>query len=153
MSGDLALFNRQRTRAINLRLLRRVIRKILDEGNYDLAVHIVNAEMMARLNRIHLRHAGSTDVITLDYREGGGWLMGEIFVCVDEAVAQSAVYRTTWQQELARYVVHGVLHLRGYDDRRARARARMKRREDLLVAELARRFDLSKLGAKTRLAR
>ena len=43
---------------------------------------------------------------------------GKSFVCLDEAVRQARRFHTTWQSELVRYVVHGVLHLLGYDDQR-----------------------------------
>jgi len=75
-------------------------------------------------------------------------LHGEIFICIGDALAQARRFRTTWQSELVRYLVHGVLHLRGYDDRQPNRRRAMKREEDRLVRELARLFPLSKLARK-----
>ena len=72
-------------------------------------------------------------------------LHGEIFVCLDEAVSQARRFHTTWQSELVRYVVHGVLHLLGYDDAASRARRKMKAAEDTLVRQLARQFDFHSL--------
>jgi len=66
-------------------------------------------------------------------------------VCADEAGIQARRFRTSWQSELVRYLVHGVLHLKGYDDQRSVSRRKMKREEDRLVKELGKRFDLSKL--------
>ncbi len=155
MTGDLVVFNRQRTRVVNLRLLRRLIKdllaKLIPTEDYELTVHIVSAKEMAEVNRTYLDHAGSTDVITLDYGEPLCPMTGEIFVCVDEALIQAARFRTSWQLELARYIVHGILHLKGYDDRRAAARRKMKLKENALVRTLARRFDLRKVGRKPRL--
>jgi rRNA maturation RNase YbeY len=74
-------------------------------------------------------------------------LHGEIFVCLDEAVSQARRFHTTWQSELVRYVVHGVLHLLGYDDAASRARRRMKEAEDNLVGQLASQFDVRSLCA------
>jgi rRNA maturation RNase YbeY len=73
-------------------------------------------------------------------------LHGEIFVCLDEAVAQACRFRATWQSELVRYVVHGVLHLLGHDDLAAPARHRMKSAEDALLRRLAQRFDFRQLS-------
>lgn len=73
-------------------------------------------------------------------------LHGEIFVCLDEAVSQAHRFHTNWQSELVRYIVHGVLHLLGYDDLNNRARRRMKAAEDNLVGQLARQFDFHGLG-------
>jgi rRNA maturation RNase YbeY len=74
-----------------------------------------------------------------------GQLHGEIFVCLDEAVSQARLFRTTWQSELVRYVVHGVLHLLGYDDTASRSRQKMKEAEDALVRQLARQFEMHRL--------
>jgi probable rRNA maturation factor len=62
---------------------------------------------------------------------------GELFICVDEAIRQAKRFRTTWQSELMRYIVHGVLHLLGHDDHRAADRLKMKREENRLVRKLA----------------
>ncbi|HYA79070.1 MAG TPA: rRNA maturation RNase YbeY, partial [Candidatus Nitrosopolaris sp.] len=72
-------------------------------------------------------------------------LHGEIFICVDEAVRQARQYGTSWQSEIVRYLVHGVLHLLGFDDVRAGTRRKMKREENRRLRELSRRFALSKL--------
>ena len=129
--------NRQKTRRLNLSLARELVAQLLEEWASaggkrgareelrpagELGIYFVNAAEMAQLNGQFLGHAGSTDVITFDYQEGaeGEECRGEIFVCVDEAVAGAPRFRGTWQKELARYVIHGILHLRGYDDGRRR---------------------------------
>jgi len=173
--SELILRNRQRARPVNLPLLRRVARLLLTElfalENYELSVHLVAALDMARLNRKFLNHRGSTDVLTFDYSDKVGQapclsskmsvkpqdrqdacppLRGEVFICLDDAIAQARQFRTTWQSELVRYLVHGALHLRGYDDLRPDLRRAMKREEDRLVRELTRLFPLSKLARKPR---
>ena len=158
---SLALFNRQRTRPVDLRLLRQIVRHLLDERlrleDFDITLHLVNAEEMTRLNKTILGHEGSTDVITLDYlgnsRGAPAPLAGEIFVCVDEALIQGRKFRVKWQEELVRYIIHGVLHLQGYDDTRPIARRRMKREEAKRLAELGRDFGLSKLRRKLKVPR
>jgi rRNA maturation RNase YbeY len=83
-------------------------------------------------------------------REARPALHGEIFICLRAAVDHAPRFRTTWQSELVRYLVHGVLHLRGHDDLDAASRRRMKREEDRLLRELARRFRLSHLARRPR---
>jgi probable rRNA maturation factor len=154
MSGDVRVFSRQRGRAVDTRLLRRMARSLLEESmgleEFDLAMRLVGARAMAELNQLHLNHEGPTDVITLDYAASGpaGGLAGEIIVCVDVAVEQARRFRVTWQAELARYVIHGILHLQGHDDQNAAGRRRMKREEGRLLKELGGRFRLSKLARK-----
>jgi probable rRNA maturation factor len=158
MSRELSLRNRQRARAIDLRLLRDLIQDLLAEietdDDSDLTVHLLDARAMTRLNAAHMRHQGSTDVITLDYSDAGPSkpLVGEIFVCVDEALTQARRFRTNWRAELVRYIIHGLLHLRGHDDLRPAARRRMKREEARLLKKIARRFCLSNLERKSTLA-
>ena len=170
----LTLRSRQHLRRVDVRLLREIVRALLQvmwpDGSFDLAIYLVSAPEVTRLNETFLRHKGSTDVITFDYAEEVGQasrlsnvsarerpaedrrdacptlLHGEIFICLDEAVLQARRFHATWQSEVVRYAVHGVLHLLGYDDRDARARRRMKKAEDALVGHLARRFDFKRLG-------
>ena len=156
----LALRTQQRVRRVELRLLRRITTALLQEtwpgGGLDLAIHLVAAPEMTRLNETFLRHKGSTDVVTFDYAEPAGrekrascpaLLHGEVFVCLDEAVTQARRFRVTWQSELVRYVVHGVLHLLGYDDLNPRARRRMKAAENRLMRRLDRQFAIPDLGS------
>jgi probable rRNA maturation factor len=173
LSGVLVIKNRQHATRLNTQLLRKITKTVLTDSlsleGYELAIRIVRAPEMARVNETFLQHQGSTDVITFDYtdyepeapdRQGKPKLpagrrkhvQGEIFICIDDAVAQAREFRTTWQSELTRYVIHGVLHLLGYDDIDAADRRKMKREENRLVKEVARLFPLSKLGGKPRLA-
>ena len=57
---------------------------------------------------------------------------------MDDAVAQATEFKTTWQSEVVRYVVHGVLHLLGHDDLQPDLRRKMKREENRLVRRLER---------------
>lgn len=78
-------------------------------------------------------------------------LHGEIFVSVDEAILQMRKLGVNWQSEIVRYIVHGVLHLLGFDDARAAVRRKMKREENRLLRELSRRFSLAQLARSTKL--
>jgi probable rRNA maturation factor len=163
MSGEFSVQNRQRTFAIDLRLLRRITNTVLTEllavEQFELGIHLVATPEMTQLNETFLGHSGSTDVITFNYSDPAtchpppaSTLHGEIFISIDEAVAQSRSFRSTWQSELVRYLVHGLLHLLGHDDAQPAARRKMKREEQRLLCELARRFPLSKLSRKTKVA-
>jgi rRNA maturation RNase YbeY len=154
----LQISNRQKVRAFDRRFLQRIGRALLEEllkrTQYELGVHLVGSEEMSNLNGMFLRHRGPTDVITFNHGPGPGAkpLHGEIFICVDEALVQARRFGVSWQAETARYLVHGLLHLDGCDDARPRLRRAMKRRENKLLKELSRRFDLGKLGLDDRSA-
>ena len=148
--------NRQTRHRVQVRLLRRItmtlVSELLQKKRFELGIYLVSETEITRLNEAYDRHKGSTDVIAFDYCGADGHLplAGEIFVCVDEARIQARRFHTTWQSEVIRYVIHGVLHLSGYDDKRAADRRRMKETEDRLVTELERRFRFSQLREQTR---
>lgn len=156
--NHLVLNDRQRTRTVDKHALRAVALDLLAQlpgvRSHELAVHLVDDEEVTLLNETFLQHEGSTDVITFDHSEGPftGHLHGEIFICVDEAARNARAFRTTWQSELARYLVHGCLHLLGHDDKSPVPRRRMKREENRLVRRLAGRFPFSRLRRSPRTA-
>ena len=78
-------------------------------------------------------------------------LHGELFVCVDDAVTQAKEFKTMWQSEVVRYVVHGILHLLGHDDLKPDLRRKMKREENRLVRRLENRFSLAQLSRAVKL--
>jgi probable rRNA maturation factor len=167
--------NRQHLCTVDVSLLRKITRCLLKEyfavNEFELGIHLVEAAEMTEVNEHFLRHAGSTDVITFDYgelpesqasshipssalrapsprRTGGrkaSRVSGEMYICVTEAQIQARCYRVDLASEILRYVIHGMLHLRGYDDKTAKLRRPMKREEDRLLAEISRRFSLKQL--------
>jgi probable rRNA maturation factor len=164
MSLELTIRNRQRSRRVNTRLLRQItvvlVTESLQLNAVELGITLVAAPEMARINWRFLQHEGSTDVITFDHTEtqisrrkssvAPEKISGELFICLDDAMEQARSFRTTWQAELVRYIVHGVLHLCGHDDHQVGARRRMKREENRLVRLLNARFTFSKLAIATR---
>ena len=152
----LTLANRQRTLKINGRYLREITTVLLTElaePEAELEINLVSPAQMAKVNQDFLQHEGPTDVITFDYRapSPGAALHGELFVCPAVAVTQAREFGTDWRSELVRYVIHGILHLQGYDDLEPVARRRMKRVEGRTLRAITRRFALSKLGAASKL--
>jgi rRNA maturation RNase YbeY len=147
-------FNRQHALALERTLLRRLARCLLEEllhhPDYELGVHFINAGEMAGLNETFLGHVGSTDIITFNYQENAATqkLFGEMFISVDDALIHARRFRVRWPWELTRYLVHGVLHLEGFDDTSPGPRRAMKRRENKLLKELSARFDLGKMDPR-----
>ena len=152
---NVAVTSHQHTRKINLRLLGKIAAALLtgmEIKTAEIGICLVAAPEMTRLNETFLKHKGTTDVITFDHSDpsyqtpdSSPNIHGEIFICVDEAVLQARKFGTTWQSEVVRYLVHGDLHLLGFDDSSADARLKMKREENRRLREMTRRFPLSKL--------
>jgi probable rRNA maturation factor len=157
---NIVIVNRQRTKKIEARLLKRIAEALIAElkiPEAKLGINLVAAPEMALLNETFLKHTGSTDVITFDYADGAHRvtrlaLHGELFVCVDEAVLQARTFKTKWQSEIIRYIVHGVLHLLGHDDHRIAARRKMKRAENRLLRLLARKFSLAQIAGRSKIS-
>ena len=149
--NELVVRDRRRLgRRICLPLLRRITGFLLENclglRESQLGIFLVAPKTMARLNAKFLRHEGPTDVITFDHREvPGSSLFGEIYLCPEVADAQAAQFRTSMEEEVVRYVVHGVLHLLGYDDLAPLPRRRMKREEARLLKILAAQHPLRDL--------
>jgi len=98
----------------------------------DLAV--VTGSQMAALNRRYLRRGGPTDVLSFDLSEDAAeGICAQIVVCGDIAARQAKPRGGSAQQELMLYVVHGLLHLMGYEDATAGGAARMHARQDELL--------------------
>jgi probable rRNA maturation factor len=128
-----------RTRVADL--ARRVLRA---EGVRDalLSVAFVSTPRMRALNRKHLERSGATDVIAFGFARVGakGPVVGDVYIAPDVARASARENGISVREELARLVVHGTLHVLGYDhpEDDTRTRSAMWRRQERLVARLTR---------------
>ncbi|MCE5328581.1 MAG: rRNA maturation RNase YbeY [Planctomycetaceae bacterium] len=104
-------------------------------------IAVVDARQIAALNRRYLRHAGPTDVISFDLGSPGGPVEAQIIVCADVAVREARRRGLAPTRELLLYVVHGLLHVMGYDDQTLEAAAVMAERQELLLQEFLHRGD------------
>jgi probable rRNA maturation factor len=137
--------------------MRELTRALLEEElglrSYELGISFASAKRIAEINHEFLQHEGSTDVITFDFRDGyksandeESDLSGEIYISVSDARQHAHEFKTRWEEEIVRYIVHGILHLRGYDDLSATKRKVMKRAEDRLLRRMKQRFDFRRLA-------
>jgi len=157
---NIVVASRQRKKKINTPLLTQIAGAVLAEMKIteaELGINLVGAREMALVNETFLKHTGSTDVITFDHLEAIAGsrkreLHGELFICVDDAIAQAKHFKTSWQSEIVRYLVHGVLHLLGHDDLRPPARRKMKRAENRRLRSLAGKFSLAQIGARSKIS-
>ena len=97
-------------------LLKRAVLKTVGQRRKVILAVLGPAEM-ARLNWRFLRHRGPTDVLAFPAGPGDppGFL-GEVAVCPAVARREARARGLDWREELARYAIHGCLHLMGYDD-------------------------------------
>ena len=101
--------------------LKAAARAVFDEAKVpgaELSIAIVDDESMQQLNRQYLAHDYPTDVLSflLEQNEESGRLEGQIIVSWEFASREAPRYGWTTDDELLLYVIHGCLHLVGYDD-------------------------------------
>ena len=113
--------------------MREVVRAVLDgEGVADAEVSLafVDNATIHRLNQRYLQHDEPTDVLSFPLSEPNSRrLAGELVIGAEVALAQAQERSHDVQAELALYVIHGLLHLCGYDDHEPEDAAAMRERE------------------------
>jgi probable rRNA maturation factor len=101
----------------------------------DLEVVFISDEALSELHERFLDDPSPTDVIAFDLGDGPG-PAGEVYVSVDRARIVAAERNVELARELALYLVHGALHLCGFDDHEAEDRAAMRAAELVVLREL-----------------
>ena len=131
--------DRQRAVRVAAPWLRTVVRKALARQGVEqaeIAILLVGDRRIAALHEEWLGVAGPTDVITFDLADGepGPGLRGDIVVSTETARRAAREHGWPPRYEVAYYVVHGLLHLAGYDDHAPADRRAMRARERVLMA-------------------
>ena len=149
------LTNAQRTVPVNLpelnRLARRAARSLRIRQRGAMEITFIDERRMRRLNQQFLSHDRPTDVLSFRYdlpaapqrvsrgtaQAGAGAVpervVGEILIAPQQARRYARAHGLSYREELSRYVVHGLLHWLGHEDRTAAERRRMRLREDKLL--------------------
>ncbi len=111
----------------------------------EIPIVLMGDEPMAKFNMKHLKHEGPTDVITFDYLsdwmegvddEEEAFVPGEIYISLDTAAREAAARKRSLSDELLLYIVHGLLHLKGYDDHQPHDRRLMRAAERRSLAAI-----------------
>ena len=82
----------------------------------DIAYIFCNDERILEINTQYLKHTYFTDIITFDY-SNSNTISGDIFISLDTVKDNSALYKTNYEDELLRVIIHGILHLCSFDDK------------------------------------
>ena len=131
-------FNAHRRHRRRKKEAERCVRSILKaEGitRAEISVVYIDDRYSRSINKKYLRHDASTDVLAFPLEEGET-LEGEIYVNIDRARRQAREFGVSLANELGRLVIHGTLHLAGYEDRTPRGAGTMRRKEDEALVRL-----------------
>jgi probable rRNA maturation factor len=114
------------------RTVKKIIEKVIsEEGKVsgDLNFIITDDKSLKEINVEFLKHNYFTDVISFD-NGTGTVLAGEIYISLETVIENANNYNVSLNQEFIRVMIHGVLHLCGYNDKTAVEKSKMRARED-----------------------
>jgi probable rRNA maturation factor len=126
--------------AVDRGRMREIVRQVLEAeevADYEISLAFVDNSTIHRLNKRYLDHDEPTDVLSFPLSDPNAKkLAGELVLGVEVARDQAAERGHDIQAELALYVIHGLLHLCGYDDKSATSAVAMRERERYHLARL-----------------
>lgn len=116
----------------------------------ELILHFVTQKKISQLHNQFFNDPSPTDCISIpidtpEEKQTGYHLLGEIFVCAKIAKEYAQAHQLNVYRELIRYVIHGLLHLIGYDDMQLKDRRKMKAKEEECL-KILRKMDCFKGG-------
>jgi rRNA maturation RNase YbeY len=111
-------------------------RVVAEEGSSIQEINYVFCpdSYLLTLNQGFLKHNTLTDIITFDNSEGHGSLEGDIYISIDRVKENANKYKVSFDDELSRVMVHGVLHLLGYKDKKPTEKALMRKKEEACLS-------------------
>jgi len=104
--------------------LNRII-KACNNTTGDINIIFVNDKLILEMNQKYLKHNYYTDIITFNFNEGKR-VSGDLYISMDRVKQNANKFNTTFQEEILRVIVHGVLHLLGYDDKTKLQKQKMR---------------------------
>ena len=142
---DIQIDNQQTNQPVKVKAIQNRIRAILNaldcpEG--ELSIVLVDDTRIAELNQMYLQHAGPTNVISFPMREGdfgeiNPQVLGDVVISMDTCAREAEAAGIAMEVRLDQLLIHGILHLLGYDHVHSESEARvMEAKSDELLTLL-----------------
>ena len=131
--------NEQRSTPVEEDRVRSIVEMIIADARIndaEISIAVVDDPTIHKLNRRHLNHDYATDVLSFVLERQENHLEGEIVVSGDTAFSAAGDYGWSAEEELLLYVIHGSLHLVGFDDQTPEAREQMRALERRWLLEM-----------------
>ena len=124
-------FNRKR---VTTNWLKRVITSY-NKKLGEISVVFCSDEQLLEINKQYLKHSYFTDVITFNYNNNDV-ISGDIYISIDRISENARNFNDSFDKELNRVMVHGILHLLGFNDKKSSEKEKMRELEDLHLKEI-----------------
>ena len=101
----------------------------------DINIVLCSDEVLKKLNSKYLNHHYFTDILTFPFSDEEGYISGDIFISYPRVRENAKLFQQTLRDELHRVMIHGILHLIGYQDQTQEEKSLMKAKEDFYLAK------------------
>jgi probable rRNA maturation factor len=98
----------------------------------NISIIFCSDDYLLNINQIYLKHDYYTDIVTFNYNQNK-IISGDIFISVDTVKLNAREFKVSEQDEFLRVIIHGILHLLGFNDQNENEKTEMKKREDSAI--------------------
>ncbi len=95
-----------------------------------------NDEYLHEINLVYLNHNTYTDIITFNNSDKNNILEGDIFISISRIVENKSIFNIPFEEELCRVIIHGILHLLGFEDKTKKQKIWMRKYEQKYINSL-----------------
>ena len=134
--NDINIFYKEEPPPIIEKNLKSLCLKILEYKRYkeyDISIIFISDDELKDMKKIYFNQDLYTDVIAFNLNENNEDLEGEIYISFDAIKINSNLYKSSINNELQRIVIHGILHLIGYEDNTKEKKNEMTKMEDFFI--------------------
>jgi probable rRNA maturation factor len=128
--------NNLTTTSVNEEFLKKIAQKVLEKENkrkVELSIALVGQGRIKELNKRYRGKNRVTDILSFTYNNSG-----EIVICLKEVKKNAERFGSAFEKELSRVLIHGILHLLGYDHERSKeGTKRMEKKEKFYLSQMA----------------
>jgi probable rRNA maturation factor len=125
--------NNLTTSQINKQFLKKIVKKVLqgEKKKIELSIALVNQTTIKKLNKKYRNKDKSTDILSFFYGDSA-----ELVICPVEVKKNALIFKNSFKKELAKTLIHGILHLTGYDHEATKKKAEtMEKRQEYYLSQ------------------